>query len=49
MFLASYSSAADLNPIEEAFGKVKGIVGKVGARTGEALSLEAIAAALSRR
>ncbi len=31
LFLPSYSP--DLNPIEEAFGKVKGMVRKVGART----------------
>ena len=45
LFLPSYSSP-DLNPIEEAFSKIKGILGKVGARTCEAL-LEAIAQALS--
>ncbi len=44
LFLPSYSP--DLNPIEEAFSKIKGIVRKVGARTREALE-EAIAAALS--
>ena len=43
VFLPSYSP--DLNPIEEAFSKIKGIVRKVGARTREALE-EAIAAAL---
>ena len=43
VFLPSYS--LDLNPIEEAFSKIKGIVRKVGARTREAL-LEAIAVAL---
>ena len=43
LFLPSYSP--DLNPIEEAFSKIKGIVRKVGARTREALE-EAIAAAL---
>ena len=44
VFLPSYSP--DLNPIEEAFSKIKGIVRKVGARTREALEEEAIAAAL---
>jgi transposase len=44
LFLPSYSP--DLNPIEEAFSKVKGLVRKAGARTREAL-VEAIAAALS--
>ncbi len=44
VFLPSYSP--DLNPIEEAFSKIKGIVRKVGARTREALE-EALAAALS--
>ena len=44
LFLPSYSP--DLNPIEEAFSKTKGLVRKVGARTREAL-VEAIAAALS--
>jgi transposase len=43
LFLPSYSP--DLNPIEEAFSKIKGIVRKVGARTREALE-EAIAMAL---
>jgi transposase len=43
VFLPSYSP--DLNPIEEAFSKIKAIVRKVGARTREAL-LEAIAVAL---
>ena len=43
LFLPSYSP--DLNPIEEAFSKIKGIVRKVGARTREALE-EAIAVAL---
>ena len=43
VFLPSYSP--DLNPIEEALSKIKGIVRKVGARTREAL-LEAIAVAL---
>ncbi len=41
--LPSYSP--DLNPIEEAFSKIKGIVRKVGAHTREALE-EAIAVAL---
>lgn len=44
LFLPSYSP--DLNPIEEAFSKIKGIVRKLAARTHEALS-EAIAEALS--
>ncbi len=44
MYLPSYSP--DLNPIEEAFSKIKGLVRKAGARTREAL-VEAIAAALS--
>jgi transposase len=39
LFLPSYSP--DLNPIEEAFSKIKAIVRKVGARTREAL-VEAI-------
>jgi len=43
LFLPSYSP--DLNPIEEAFSKIKSIVRKVGARTREALE-EAIAVAL---
>ena len=43
VFLPSYSP--DLNPIEEAFSKIKGKVRKVGARTREALE-EAIAVAL---
>jgi transposase len=43
LFLPSYSP--DLNPIEEAFSKIKGIVRKAGARTHEAL-FEAIAQAL---
>jgi hypothetical protein len=44
LFLPSYSP--DLDPIEEAFSKVKHIVRKVGARTREAL-VEAIAIAIS--
>ncbi len=44
VYLPSYSP--DLNPIEEAFSKIKGLVRKAGARTREAL-VEAIAAALS--
>src|SRR5918992_3720895 len=44
LFLPSYSP--DLNPIEEAFSKIKNIVRKAGARTREAL-LEAIALAIS--
>ncbi len=43
VFLPSYSP--DLNPIEEAFGKIKQLVRKAGARTREAL-VEAIARAL---
>jgi transposase len=43
LFLPSYSP--DLNPIEEAFSKIKAIVRKAGARTREAL-IEAIARAL---
>ena len=43
VFLPSYSP--DLNPIEEAFSKIKNILRKVGARTHEVL-LEAIAGAL---
>ncbi len=43
LFLPSYSP--DLNPIEEAFSKIKQLVRKVGARTREALE-EAIAVAL---
>ncbi|MCA1837905.1 MAG: IS630 family transposase [Actinobacteria bacterium] len=45
VFLPPYSP--DLNPIEEAFSKVKGILREVGARTREAL-LEAISEAISR-
>ncbi len=44
LFLPSYSP--DLNPIEEAFSKIKNIVRKAAARTREALN-EAIAEALS--
>jgi transposase len=44
VFLPSYSP--DLNPIEEAFSKIKNIVRKAGARTREAL-VEAISEALS--
>ncbi len=43
LFLPSYSP--DLNPVEEAFSRIKGIVRKAGVRTREAL-LEAIAQAL---
>ena len=43
VFLPSYSP--DLNPIEEAFSKIKNIVRKAGERTREALN-EAIAEAL---
>lgn len=45
MFLPAYSP--DLNPIEEAFSKIKGILREVGARTREAL-VEAISEALSK-
>jgi len=38
LFLPSYSSP-DLNPIEEAFSKIKTVVRKVGARTRQALEL----------
>lgn len=44
VFLPSYSP--DLNPIEQAFSKIKNILRKVGARTHEAL-IEAISEALS--
>ncbi len=44
LFLPSYSP--DLNPIEEAFSKIKNILRRLGARTHEAL-LKAIAEALS--
>ncbi len=44
VFLPSYSP--DLNPIEEAFSKIKNILGKVGARSHEAL-VEAMSGALS--
>jgi len=44
VFLPSYSP--DLNPIEEAFSKIKGTVRKAGARTREAL-VEAIDRALA--
>ena len=43
VFLPSYSP--EMNPIEEAFSKIKGIARKVRARTREALE-EAIAVAL---
>ena len=44
LFLPSYSP--DLNPVEEAFAKIKGLVRKAGARTREAL-VEAIGRALA--
>jgi transposase len=44
LFLPSYSP--DMNPIEEAFSKIKGIVRKVGARSREAL-VEAMDRALA--
>ena len=43
MFMPAYSP--DLNPIEEAFSKIKQLVRKAGARTHEAL-VEAIARAM---
>ena len=45
VFLPSYSP--DLNPIEQAFSKIKNILRKLGARTHEAL-LEAMEEALSK-
>jgi transposase len=45
MFLPTYSP--DLNPIEEAFSKIKSILRAVGARTREAL-LDAISEAISK-
>jgi transposase len=47
LFLPSYSP--DLNPIEEAFSKIKNIVRKAGARTREALDEVIMGEALSRR
>ena len=44
VYLPAYSP--DLNPIEEAFSKIKGLVRKAEARTREAL-VEAIGSALS--
>lgn len=44
VFLPPYSP--DLNPIEEAFSKIKNVLRKFGARTREAL-IEAISGALS--
>ena len=44
VYLPSYSP--DFNPIEEAFSKIKGLIRKAEARSGEAL-LEAIGAAIS--
>jgi transposase len=44
IYLPAYSP--DLNPIEEAFSKIKGIVRRAGARTKEAL-LEVLGEALS--
>ena len=44
MYLPAYSP--DLNPIEEAFSKIKGLLRKAEARSREAL-LEAIGAAIS--
>jgi transposase len=45
VFVPSYSP--DLNPIEEAFSKIKNVLRKLGARTHEAL-LEAMEEALSK-
>ena len=45
LFLAPYSSP-DLNPIEEAFSKIKGALRKARARTREAL-IEALGVAIS--
>ncbi len=45
IFLPSYSP--DLNPIEEAFSKIKALVRKEGARVREALVVEAIGRALA--
>src|ERR671933_1035653 len=44
LFLPPYSP--DLNPIEEAFSKIKGLLRKAAARTKEAL-MEALGAAIS--
>jgi transposase len=44
IYLPSYSP--DLNPIEEAFSKIKGVLRRAGARTKEAL-LEVLGEALS--
>jgi transposase len=44
IYLPAYSP--DLNPIEEAFSKIKGMLRRVGARTKEAL-LEVLGEALS--
>ena len=44
IYLPAYSP--DLNPIEEAFSKIKGILRRAGARTKEAL-LEVLGEALS--
>jgi transposase len=44
LFVPPYSP--DLNPIEEAFSKIKGLLGKAQARTREAL-IEALGAAIS--
>ncbi len=46
VFLPPYSP--DLNPIEEAFSKIKNILRKLRARTHEALLLEAMEEALSK-
>jgi transposase len=44
IYLPAYSP--DLNPIEEAFSKIKGMLGRAGVRTKEAL-LEVLGEALS--
>ena len=44
LFLPPYSP--EYNPIEEAFSKIKGLLGKAAARTKEAL-IEALGAAIS--
>jgi transposase len=45
LYLPPYSSP-DLNPIEEAFSKVKGLMRRAEARTREALVVEAMGRAL---
>ena len=46
VFVPSYSP--ELNPIEQAFSKIKNLLRKLGARTHEALLLEAMEEALSK-